>query len=452
MKGKKIILMFIVVIFITAILGGCKVDPSNSQSESQSTSQSSVNADPVNLIAWLQNTGGSDYTKALSDSMTKFTAANPDIKIRFEIVATDGINSKISVAAATNTLPDMQDGSPLWFMQYAYLNKLVALDGLFDKAEYDPGLLTASFSANGKVYVLPFGAAAPALWFNKTMFEKAGALDLIPKDIKTTWTIDQFKKAAKAVTDPAKKQYGFGLYAGDQDGDQTRHFMLWAFGASSFNADDTQCILNSAEGAEGMQFLVDLVTEALVPPGCAGLTGAQMNTMIMNGQIGMFKANTGDISYYKKGIKDGKLTDYEMVMRLFPSKDGKTSETCIQGGGYCLWNTGDDVRIAASKKYLQDFMKPENLKPFVEIEKKAGSIYPGKSMRSVYDPATPEGQVFDLYQYAKDIGVAVPGYAEIRAAYFPEVQAALTKAKTPKQALDDFVKKANEIIAANKMK
>ena len=141
-----------------------------------------------------------------------------------------------------------------------------------------------------------------------------------------------------------------------------------------------------------------------------------------------------------------------MVMRLFPSKDGKTSETCIQGGGYCLWNTGDDARIAASKKYIEFFMKPENLKPLVTVLAKAGTIYPGKSMRDLYDPATPAGQVFDLYQYAKDIGTAVPGYSEIRAAYFPEVQAALTKAKTPKQALDDFAKKANEIIAANKPK
>ena len=305
MKGKKIILVLTVVIFVTAILGGCKVNPSNSQSQSQSASQSTITAAPVNLIAWLQNTGGSDYTKSLTDSVNKFNTENPNIKVRFEIVATDGINSKISVAAATSTLPDMQDGSPLWFMQYAYLDKLVALDGLFDKTEYDPALLTASYSANGKVYVLPLGAAAPALWFNKTMFEKAGALDLIPKDIKTTWTIDQFKKAAKAVTDPVKKQYGFGLFAGDQDGDQTRHFFLWAFGASTFNADDTQCILNSAEGVEGMQFMVDLVTEGLVPPGCAGLTGAQMDTMIMNGQLGMFKANTGDIDYYKQGIKDG---------------------------------------------------------------------------------------------------------------------------------------------------
>ena len=41
----------------------------------------------------------------------------------------------------------------------------------------------------------------------------------------------------------------------------------------------------------------------------------------------------------------------------------------------------------------------------------------------------------------------VPGYVSARSYYFPEIQAVLTGQKTPKEALDQFVKSANEAIS-----
>lgn len=319
MKRKIFLPILMTVALIVTTFGGCATKASDNNSSAKT----------VNLLVWLGDNITANWQKADIAALNSFTKANPNITVRTEIVATDGINSKISVAAATNTLPDIQDAAPTWVLMYGGLGKLVPLDGLFDKTDFDASLLTTAFSTGGKLYVLPMSAGCSALIINKTLFEKDNALGLVPPDINTPWTTAQFMKAAKAVTNATAKTYGFGMHLADQDGDQVYHMFMWAFGASSFNSTDTQCTLNTPEAVAGMQFMVSLADAKVVPPGCVGINGAQMDTMIVNGQIGMFKASPGDLAYYVQAMKDAG-TNWDFVQRLFPSENGDTSYTYAQ--------------------------------------------------------------------------------------------------------------------------
>jgi ABC-type glycerol-3-phosphate transport system substrate-binding protein len=49
-------------------------------------------------------------------------------------------------------------------------------------------------------------------------------------------------------------------------------------------------------------------------------------------------------------------------------------------------------------------------------------------------------------KYSGDYGMDMKGIDELRSVFYPEMQAAFTKKKTPKQALDDFAAKVDEII------
>ena len=41
----------------------------------------------------------------------------------------------------------------------------------------------------------------------------------------------------------------------------------------------------------------------------------------------------------------------------------------------------------------------------------------------------------------------MPGYLQLRSAFFPEMQAVYAGEKTPQEALDSFVSRGNEILA-----
>ncbi len=96
-----------------------------------------------------------------------------------------------------------------------------------------------------------------AIVYNKTLFDEAG-IDYPNAD----WTWDDFRAAAKALTDPSKKQFGFS-YPMDASEDSVWHYdpLLWQNGGSILNEDNTQAAFNSPEGVEALDVLAGMAVE-----------------------------------------------------------------------------------------------------------------------------------------------------------------------------------------------
>ena len=75
-----------------------------------------------------------------------------------------------------------------------------------------------------------------AIVYNKTLFKEAGVAPPTPD-----WTWDDFRAAAKKLTDPSKKQYGW-LIPADGTEDTVWHYdaMLWEAGGDILNSDNTR--------------------------------------------------------------------------------------------------------------------------------------------------------------------------------------------------------------------
>ena len=58
-------------------------------------------------------------------------------------------------------------------------------------------------------------------------------------------------------------------------------------------------------------------------------------------------------------------------------------------------------------------------------------------------------QLAESLQYSKPFNQLAPGYLELRALFFPELQAAFTGQKTAQEALDSYAQKGNEILKKN---
>ncbi|TMV51518.1 extracellular solute-binding protein [Paenibacillus mesophilus] len=426
------------IVLTIGIAAGCGGAGDGQAGVAQTDKSGKTAAENVELTWWVD--AREDVQQTYQEIKAEFENKNPNVKINMVKTSDDKINERISIAVNTNQMPDVQQGSVFWPLTYAQKDLLAPVDDLIDKADFDDSALK-SVQVNGKTYIYPNSTAAIGLLVNKDMFKEKGAVDLLPKNMGP-WTTEQFKKAAKAVTDPAKQTYGFMLFAGNTAGDQMHHALLWGFGAKSWSDDGKKSLLNSPEGVEGLQFEISLIDEGLVLPGAAGLT-PDMN-LFAQGKVGMMVGSIGNVPAVTKAFDGGAGKKFEIDLIPYPSKDGKKSNTVLFGYGTWIWNTKNAKKMEWSKKFVQFVNSKNNMAKMAKAE---SVVTTRKSLASDYPDGSLQKKTTQLFQYAGNIGLGVPGYSETRNAFYPELQAAYTKKKTAQQALDDYVKKANEIIA-----
>lgn len=449
---KKTVWIMAAILMFAGLLAACSSDNKGdtkgtgaSASPTPSGSASGTNALPQGNfeLTWWVDTRD-DVQKIYEDYKTEFEKLHSNIKINIVKTPDDKVQERISVAANTAQLPDVQQGSILWPLTYAKKNLLVPLDDIIDKDDFEEGALK-SLAVDNKMYIFPNNSTATGLLVNRDLFKAKNANDLLPAN-GATWSYDQFLKAAKAVNDPAKQIYGFGTYAGDIGGDQGHHMFLWGFGAKTWSDDNTKAILNSPQAVEGLEFLLKTIDEGVVPPGAAGLkAGAVINEMFLQGKIGMTFGSIGNLGAFDKAFNEGSAKKFEYDLIPYPSKDGKTSSSVLFGHGTWVWNTKNENKMKWAKEFAKFINNKDNM---TKMSKATSVIITRKSLAKSYEPNSMQGKTIQLTKYAGNIGAAIPGYTETRNAFFPELQAVFLKKKTPKQALDDWVAKANEIVAA----
>ncbi|MEK3912628.1 sugar ABC transporter substrate-binding protein [Paenibacillus sp. FSL H7-0331] len=426
----------------TSLAAGCTNGGSSSPQQSNPSNEASK-AKKVALNWWVDSR---DDIQATYEEIKKdFEKANSNVTINIVKTPDDKIGERISIAINTSELPDVQQGAIGWPLTYAKKNLLLPLNDIVDKQDFEESTLN-SLSVDNKLYIFPNSITSPGLLVNRDIFKAKGALELLPQNM-STWSYDKFLEAAKKVNDPAKGIYGFGVYAGDTGGDQGHHMFLWGFGAKTWSDDKTKAVLNSPEGVAGLEYLIKIIDEGITPPGVAGLkAGSVINEMFLQGKIGMTFGSLGNVSAFDKAFKEGSAPKFEYDLIPYPSKDGKTSNSILFGNGTWAWNTKNEDKM----KWSKEFVKFINSKESMEKMAKVPSVLAArKSLSKTYQPDSIQGKTTKLFQYSSDIGLAIPGYAATRNAFFPELQAAITKKKTAKQALDDWVTKANEIITQN---
>ncbi|GAA3409149.1 ABC transporter substrate-binding protein [Paenibacillus hodogayensis] len=430
-------------VLLAGLLSACGGGDSKS-SPSGGTGASGGTAPKENVeLTWWVDTR-EDVQAIYEGYKAEFEKANPNVKINIVKTPDDKISERISIAVNTSQLPDVQQGSIFWPLTYAKKGLLVPLDEVIDKADFENSSLQ-SVAVDGKTYIYPNSMTASGLLVNRDLFKAKNAENLLPA-AGGTWTYDQFLQAAKAVNDPSKQVYGFGMYAGDSGGDQGNHMFLWGFGAKTWSDDNTKAVLNSPEGIEGLDFMVKMIDEGVVPPGAAGLkAGAVINEMFLQSKVGMTFGSVGNVGAFTKAFNDGSAKKFDVDLVPYPSKDGKSSSSVLFGYGTWVWNTKNEAKTKWSKEFVKFINTKENME---KMAKASSVIVTRKSLSKTYEENSIQGKTIKLFKYAGNIGAAIPGYTETRNAFFPELQAAFTKKKTSKQSLDDWVKKANDIVTA----
>ena len=242
---------------VLAVFGLLAAACTSGGDESSATGESP--SGPVTLTMWHGYTDvEADWFNAAID---QWNSENPDIQIDPLFVNNDKALQKLTVALQGDEAPDIT------YQYGSSLPSVATAPGLVDLTDWTqqpdvnwedfvPGAREAA-TFDGKVLGIPALIDNLAIVYNKTLFDEAGI-----EYPNADWTWDDLRAAAKALTDPSKKQFGFS-YPMDASEDSVWHYepLLWQNGGSILNEDNTQATFNSPEGVEALDVLAGMAVE-----------------------------------------------------------------------------------------------------------------------------------------------------------------------------------------------
>jgi multiple sugar transport system substrate-binding protein len=230
----------------------------------------------------------------LTALIDQYNSDHPDVDVTQLVSSSDRVLQKVLTAVRGGTPPDVAYMFGSWSPNIAKIPQVVDMssyvkDPAWHWNDFYEGERAAA-TVGDKIVGVPALVDNLAIVYNKKLFQEAGVAPPSP-----TWTWDDFRAAAKQLTDPGKKQYGW-LIPADGSEDTVWHFdaMLWEAGGDILSADNTQAAFNSDAGVKALTMLQEMaVTDHSVYLDTTNSNG----TKLMNsGKVAMMVTGPWDLS------------------------------------------------------------------------------------------------------------------------------------------------------------
>jgi multiple sugar transport system substrate-binding protein len=208
----------------------------------------------------------------------------------------------------------------------------------------------AAGAFQGKQYALPVDPNVQLLIYRKDLFEQKGL------KVPATW--DELLATAKALTDPAKQQYGIAVTASSDI--QTCLYMLlamWSYGAELVDAQGRGGV-DTPAGHKGAEVFLELLKYA--PPNVRSYNFADVNKAVQLGQAAMaiqWASGAKPMEDKTRSTVAGKL-GYALVpkaVRQTPMRGvwtiaiARNSQNQDAAWEFAKWLSGKDFGLAAVK-------------------------------------------------------------------------------------------------------
>ena len=348
--------------------------------------------------------------------LSQFNAAYPNIKVTVEYLTYQDGDDKVNTAIEGNAAPDLvMEGPERLVANWGAKGKMVDLSDLWTAdvlADTNASVAAACKAESGAYYEYPLCMTAHCKAINKTVFEKAGAMQYIDEDTHT-WTTENFLKAVEAVYNAGYENVGV-VFCGGQGGDQgNRALINNLYGGTFTDAAHTKYTADSAENIKALETLRNTKGITFDP----AIVGGDEINLFRQGVLQM--ATCWNIGQQLTGDK----TDAgdEIMFMAFPSQNGTDSKLCGGIWGFGIFDNGDTAKIEAAKTFI-NYMCNENAKEAVA----ASTYFPVKaSVTDVYTGTETEAL---MNEYNKLMGLlgdyyqVVPGWATARTEWWNMLQ------------------------------
>jgi multiple sugar transport system substrate-binding protein len=391
---------------------------------------------PVTLTLWHGYTEvEADWLDALLD---EWNSQNPNITIKPFFVNNDKALQKLTVALQGGEPPDIT------YQYGSSLPQITAAPGLVDLTQWAqqpdvnwedfiPGAQSAA-TFQDKVLGIPALIDNLAIVYNKTLFDQAGLS--YPTD---QWTWDDFRAAAKALTDPAKKQFGFS-YPMDASEDTVWHYdpLLWQNGGSILTSDGKQAAFNSPQGVEALQALAGMAVDDKSV--FLDIQNSPYTGLFNSGKIGMLVTGPWDLSSFP---------DVNYGVQILPGFNGD-HETIAGPDMWCVFDNGNG-RAQAALEFLSWLTAAEQVK---KEALQTGhlpirlSVVNDASFIKQFGAAFPGVEVFaENLANVKQARPVLAAYPQVSEAMGNAIVSAMLGRSDPKTALDQAAAQANDALA-----
>jgi multiple sugar transport system substrate-binding protein len=396
---------------------------------------------PVSLTWW---TGQSDEAETILEGLAAdFHTLHPNVTIEVSSGAssTEELLQKLSAGFASDTYPNISYSFGSWASELESSGKTQDITSLVS----DPAIKWDEFPAAARTTVRPTGAKTigfPALVdnisliYNKTLFDAAGI------DYPTeNWTWDDFRAAAKKLTDPAKQTYGYA-YSVSGSEETTWQFWphLWQNGGKILSDDQTKAAFASPEGEKALEFLRGMAVDDKsvyidqTDTKFAQLFANDRVAMMTSGPWQLYDLNTAKTKYGVT-ILPGTNGDHQTVSgpdiwALMDTGDANENHWSFE---LLKWLTDPAQDVNWNVKYGNLPLRTSELaSPEFKAQVKA---LPGLDIMA------------NNSANAKQARPTVPGYVGLSEAIGSAISHVLQGDGTPAEALADAAKKADDALA-----
>lgn len=450
---KKLQKLVASLLFTSMILAGCSsaadpvetpVDPpaqTPSEPGEEGVLPNYTAENPLTIKFWnFPNfTGDSELDKDQYDLalIKAFEDAYPNIKVEYQAIEfTDG-PAKLETAIQSRTNPDVVYDAPGRVIDWASKGYLLPLDDIVDKSTLLDAAVTAS-SYENEIYLYPQGVAPFMMGFNKTLLDELELTDMLPMDKENrAWTVEEYEALLSALKDKKPDVSPTVLFAKSQGGDQgPRAFISNLYGSWITNDEITEYTINDENGVKAMEWAKSAYDKGLLGQGIALDGGASIEAF----RSGLAASTI----LYSPGLykPDAAADVFEPVLIPFPNNSGQPELEYLVAGP-CVFDNEDEDRATAAKLFV-DFMVNDSDWGMRSL-KATGNFSAKEGETGLYD----DPELLYAETMSKFFGPyynTIPGFSQMRAAWFPMVQGVLNGDMTPKEGLDNFVEEANKSI------
>ncbi|WP_201003039.1 ABC transporter substrate-binding protein [Paenibacillus glycanilyticus] len=453
--------MGITAVTIMALLAGCSGN-ANNEGSSANGGGNSKGKEKVAINVWLTpqwkgvldaTEQGADYDSFLKYAAKKFTEQYDkyDADIKVEVVAGDQRDQLLNVNLNGGTAPNVFFESTFAMGDYVHRGALEPLtDIIDDNAKSDIAQNYWDMVTFGDdIYFYPFQNNPGTLVYNADMFKAAGLEQYVggENEIKT-WTLAEYEQIlevlkTKLPKDKYSNAYPMALFAVNNQGDTWNLSYLRMFGLDFFDKDGN--IVLGENGVKSAAWLKKIYDAKYTNPGAESVSSNDANAMFQNQQLAISFTNPVLFNGIKANMASGTSPKFDIRLANIPSESGDPL-TFTYVVGASVFQSKDPKKTEVAKDFVKFFSSDP------ELVKSSKNGIPVRA--SVIKELSGENPFFAAYdansKYIFNFSGNVPGYSQLREALYPELQALYMGAKTPEQAIKDYVTNGNKVIQSNK--
>jgi ABC-type glycerol-3-phosphate transport system substrate-binding protein len=267
--------------------------------------------------------------------------------------------AKFDAAVAAGQAPDVMWGQSGNQWKYAPQGAIEPFNGHMSAStmkDFLPSLHEMITYVDGKTYLWPYGlAVAGGVFINTDLARKANAMHLVPQTRDRAWTTGQFEALAKALTQGGV--YGTAFMT---DWSYQVNQFLYGFGANIYNPTQTKMVANSAAGAAGLQWLVDLEhKQQVVAPGSSGRQNSQVLQLFAQQKIGIYPAQPYYITAFRSAPQLKPSFHWTFVQPPHTAGHQMGAEANVHG--YIVSKQSDKDKLQMAMQFVKFLTRPDAL-------------------------------------------------------------------------------------------